>query len=123
MGELLGLLQSPRSKWVDVSYIDDDSGTSLLHEAASRKDLRMIESAVKAGADVFVRDRRGRTAYEGSKGDDRAKAFLKQRWSSCLFLHSIPDEDEISCQPRHVSPPSSSFPSHLASTTAQRIPQ
>src|SRR5882757_6497613 len=37
---LLQLLESPRVTFLDLSYLDDDSGTSLLHEAARRKDLR-----------------------------------------------------------------------------------
>ncbi|KAF8961157.1 hypothetical protein BDZ97DRAFT_1940113 [Flammula alnicola] len=75
---LIQLLESPRVKFVDLSYLDDDSGTSLLHEAARRKDLRLIELAVRAGADVFIRNRRGKMAYEGSGKDDRVKVFLRQ---------------------------------------------
>ena len=69
---------------MDLSYLDDDSGTSLLHEAARRKDLRLIELAVRAGADIFVRDRKGKMAHEGAGKDDRVKVFLRQ----CMFpLH------------------------------------
>ncbi|EIW75830.1 hypothetical protein CONPUDRAFT_93130 [Coniophora puteana RWD-64-598 SS2] len=63
---------------LDLSYLDDYTGTALLHEAARRKDLRLIESAVRAGADVFVRDRGGRMTHEGSGKDDRVKVFLRQ---------------------------------------------
>jgi oxysterol-binding protein 1 len=73
---LLHLLESPRIRFVNLSYLDDDSGTSLLHEAARRRDLRLIELAVRAGADVFVRDRRGKMAYEGK--DEKVKVFLRQ---------------------------------------------
>ena len=76
---LLILLASPRIQHVDLSYLDDDSGLSLLHEAARRKDLRLIELTVRAGADVFVRDRKGKMAYEGAGGkDERVKVFLRQ---------------------------------------------
>ncbi|RXW22360.1 hypothetical protein EST38_g3497 [Candolleomyces aberdarensis] len=75
---LISLLESPRIKAVDLSYLDNDSGTSLLHEAARRKDLRLIELAVRAGADVFVRNRRGKTAQETAGKDDRVKVFLRQ---------------------------------------------
>ena len=72
---------------MDLSYLDEDSGLSLLHEAARRKDLRLIELAVRAGADVFVRDRKGKMAYEGVGGrDERVKVFLRQ----CGFFHSHP---------------------------------
>jgi len=43
---LLQLLDSPRISFVDLSYLDNDT---LLHEAARRKDLRLIELAVRAG--------------------------------------------------------------------------
>lgn len=78
---LLALLESPRIHFVNLSYLDDDSGTSILHEAARRKDLRLIELAVRAGADVFVRDRKGKMAYEGAGKDDRVRVFLRQ----CTF--------------------------------------
>ncbi|TFK33757.1 Oxysterol-binding protein-domain-containing protein [Crucibulum laeve] len=75
---LIDLLSSPRIKFVDLSYLDDGSGLSLLHEAARRKDLRLIELAVRAGADVFVRNRKGKMAYEGAGKDDRVRVFLRQ---------------------------------------------
>lgn len=76
---LLNLLASSRIKHVDLSYLDEDSGSSLLHEAARRKDLRLIELTVRAGADVFVRDRKGKMAHEGVGGkDERVKVFLRQ---------------------------------------------
>jgi oxysterol-binding protein 1 len=75
---LLAILESPRVRFVNLSYLDDASGTSLLHEAAKRKDLRLIELAVRAGADVFVRDRKGRMAYDGTGKDDKVRAFLRQ---------------------------------------------
>lgn len=75
---LVALLQSPRIRLVDLSYLDDTSGTTLLHEAARRKDLRMVELAVRAGADVFVRDRKGRAVADGLPKDDRVRVFLRQ---------------------------------------------
>lgn len=77
---LIQLLESPRVTFLDLSYLDDDSGTSLLHEAARRKDLRLIELTVRAGADVFVRNRKGKMAHEGRGAgkDDRVKVFLRQ---------------------------------------------
>ena len=70
---------------MDLSYLDDDSGTSLLHEAARRKDLRLIELTVRAGADVFVRNRKGKMAHEGAGKDDRVKVFLRQ----CMSLSFV----------------------------------
>jgi hypothetical protein len=65
-------------RFVNISYLDDASGRALLHEAARRKDLRLIELAVRAGADVFVRDRRGKMACDGVGKDDRVRVFLRQ---------------------------------------------
>ncbi len=64
--QLIALLSSPRARhpFLNVNYIDDASGFSLLHAAAARHDLRMIESAVRSGGDVFVRDARGRGVEE-----------------------------------------------------------
>jgi ankyrin repeat protein len=81
---LLHLLESPRIRFVNLSYLDDDSGTSLLHEAARRRDLRLIELAVRAGADVFIRDRKGKMAYEGK--DEKVKVFLRQCECSISIL-------------------------------------
>ncbi|KAF8898006.1 hypothetical protein CPB84DRAFT_1847921 [Gymnopilus junonius] len=75
---LIHLLESPRATFVDLSYLDNDAGTSLLHEAARRKDLRLIELAVRAGADVFVRNRKGKMAGEGAGKDERVRVFLRQ---------------------------------------------
>ncbi|TDL22435.1 hypothetical protein BD410DRAFT_722955 [Rickenella mellea] len=77
---LIKILSSPRVRLVDLSYLDSSSGRSLLHEAARRKDLRLIELSVRAGADVFVRDRKGKAVGEGIGGgkDDKVRVFLRQ---------------------------------------------
>lgn len=68
---LLKMLQSPRIRNVDLNQLDASSGGALIHEAVRRKDLRLIELAVRSGADVFVRDRRGRGVVELAGKDDR----------------------------------------------------
>lgn len=100
---LISLLESSRIRFVDLSYLDDGSGHALLHEAARRKDLRLIELAVRAGADVFVRNRRGKLAGEGSGSkDDRVKVFLRQcMFSSIRYLlgAAILITQTFSCEP------------------------
>ncbi|KAF8603225.1 hypothetical protein BDV93DRAFT_493906 [Ceratobasidium sp. AG-I] len=78
--ELLSFLRSPRVKLLDLSALDPSSGTTLLHEAARRRDQTLVEAAVHAGADVFARDRRGRGVIDGDKAKDgeRIRAFLHQ---------------------------------------------
>jgi oxysterol-binding protein 1 len=88
---LIALLSSPRARLVDLSYLDDASGTTLLHEATRRKDLRLIEMAVLAGADVFIRDRRGRAVQEVVGKDDKMRVFLRQCGHNTLALFSRAD--------------------------------
>ncbi|KAG9084091.1 hypothetical protein FRC07_013717, partial [Ceratobasidium sp. 392] len=78
--ELSAILKSPRVKLLDLSLLDASSGTTLLHEAARRRDQPLVEAAVHAGADVFVRDRRGKGVLDGDKDKDgeRIRAFLRQ---------------------------------------------
>ncbi|KAG9093089.1 hypothetical protein FS749_015118 [Ceratobasidium sp. UAMH 11750] len=78
--ELLAILRSPRVKLLDLSLLDGSSGTTLLHEAARRRDQPLVEAAVHAGADVFVRDRRGKGVLDGDKDKDgeRIRVFLRQ---------------------------------------------
>ena len=67
----------------------------------SRRDLRLVELAMKRGADVFVRDKRGKRVLEGDKGaDDRIKVFLRQ----CKPAESVLNGIQLSSsqQPRQL---------------------
>ena len=89
---LVHLLSSPRVRLIDLSHLEETHGTTLLHEAVRRKDLRMVELAVRAGADVFARDRRGRMAGDGHSKDDRVKVFLRQcMWNKFHVLQGLTD--------------------------------
>ncbi|CAE6470515.1 unnamed protein product [Rhizoctonia solani] len=76
--DLVSYLRSPRVHLLDLSILE--SGTTLLHEAVKRRDYALVEVAVHAGADVFVRDQRGRGLLDGDKDKDgeRIRAFLLQ---------------------------------------------
>ncbi|KZV69891.1 hypothetical protein PENSPDRAFT_608176 [Peniophora sp. CONT] len=76
--QLVIILSSPRARLLNLSYLDDDSGTTLLHEASRRKDASLVELAMRGGADIFVRDRRGRTVQDVVGKDDKMRAFLRQ---------------------------------------------
>ncbi|KAI0074811.1 hypothetical protein K474DRAFT_1647551 [Panus rudis PR-1116 ss-1] len=89
------ILSSPRARHLDLSYLDDASGTTLLHEAAKRKDLKGVELAIRAGADVFMRDRRGRTVVDVVGKDDRVKVFLRQ----------FANQDSTLIEPPSTEPP------------------
>jgi len=100
--ELLDLLSSSRIKNVDISQLDVSTGTTLLHEAARRKDLRLVELAIRAGADVFVRDRRGKGVAEGAGKDDRVKVFLRQFTNQDTTLLESPSSGVNPSEPPHL---------------------
>ncbi len=78
-----------------MTALDEGTGTTLLHEAVRRSDLRLLEVAIAGGADVFVRDRKGKSIYDLEKGhskeQERVKAYLRQ----CKECYSQEDRDLI----------------------------
>ena len=54
-----------------------ESGGTLLHEAARKKDMKLAQLLLLNGADPFRRDRRGKLPQDVTK-DDRTKAILKK---------------------------------------------
>lgn len=76
-GKLYAILESPRVGAVDLNVQSKTSGSTLLHEAVARKDTKMIETAIRRGADVYSRNRRGKSAIDSSK-DEKIKALLRQ---------------------------------------------
>lgn len=54
-----------------------DSGGSLLHEAARRRDLKLIQMLLLNGADPFRRDRKGKLPQDVTK-DDKTRSILKR---------------------------------------------
>lgn len=70
------LLDLPRCSIIDLNA-HGGSGSTLLHEAVKRKDTRMIETAVRKGADVYARDHRGKRVNDVTK-DEKVKALLRQ---------------------------------------------
>lgn len=83
---LLDLLRSPRAAILDINALDEHKGVSLLHEAVRRKDLTLVKFlALERGADVFVRDKRGKSAYDGNGGSDDVSNLLKQGNETLFF--------------------------------------
>ncbi|KAL8387155.1 hypothetical protein RB595_010116 [Gaeumannomyces hyphopodioides] len=82
---LEALLEEPRVKTVlDINATEFASdpttahaGGTLLHEAARRKDNRLIQVLLLHGADPFRRDRKGKLPQDVTK-DDVTKAMLKK---------------------------------------------
>ena len=84
-GELEKILEDPRVESVlDVngpelateSYTMQSGGT-LLHEAARKRDIKLIQILLLHGADPFRRDRGGKLPQDVTK-DDRTRAILKK---------------------------------------------
>lgn len=79
------VLEEPRVKTVldinggefasDITTIQ--SGGTLLHEAARKKNTALIEVLLRHGADPFRRDRRGKLPQDVTK-DDNTRAMLKK---------------------------------------------
>lgn len=55
----------------------DDSGSTLLHEAAKNKDTQLIQILLLHGADPFKRDKKGKLPQDVTK-DEKVKAVLKK---------------------------------------------
>lgn len=72
-----------------VNYINPRTGTSALMIAIRNEDINSIEALMKAGADPYIRDSKGKTAFQLAKGRLKRKeieALLKTygppRWTS-----------------------------------------
>ncbi|KAI0125248.1 oxysterol-binding protein [Xylariales sp. AK1849] len=79
------VLEEPRVKTIlDINSdelpsdpITTQSGGTLLHEAARRKDTKLIQALLLHGADPFQRDRKGKLPQDVTK-DDVTRAMLKK---------------------------------------------
>ncbi|CAG8618226.1 5069_t:CDS:2 [Acaulospora morrowiae] len=84
------LFQDPRaSSLIDIN-LPSSSGSTLLHDAAKKKDLEMVKFCLNHGADVSIRDRKRKVAADLTK-DERIKNELKQALppSSQISLPSL----------------------------------
>lgn len=75
--KLYHLIAKPRSRCIDFGTRDHATGTTVLHEAAKRKDLAVIKLAISKGADVLSRDKKGKLPIDLAK-DERIKTVLRQ---------------------------------------------
>ena len=97
--ELENLLEDSRVEAVlDINggelVLDPDtleSGGTLLHEAARKRDIRLIQIFLLHGADPFRRDRKGRLPQDVTK-DDRTKAILKKSPAATAAQRNIQEK-------------------------------
>ncbi|MBW0483706.1 hypothetical protein O181_023421 [Austropuccinia psidii MF-1] len=64
------------SRSLHLSLKEDQTGSTLLHEAAKRKDVHLIKLAISKGADVLARDRRNRMPIDVTT-DEKIKTILR----------------------------------------------
>ncbi|EGF99292.1 uncharacterized protein MELLADRAFT_45770 [Melampsora larici-populina 98AG31] len=75
--QLFKLLHCPRAKLINYNLKEEQSGTTLLHEAARRRDLHLLGLAISRGADVLARDRKNKMPIDVAK-DEKVKGILRQ---------------------------------------------
>lgn len=78
---LYHFVAKPRAGCCDFAMRDPVTGTTVLHEAARRKDLALIKLVLSRGADVLARDKRGKLPIDCAK-DERIKEVLRKRANS-----------------------------------------
>ena len=96
---LKGLLQDTRVKAsIDVNggelptdQLTVEQGGTLLHEAARRRDLELIQLLLLNGADPFRRDRKGKLPQDVTK-DDRTRAILKKSPAAAAAQRGIQEK-------------------------------
>ncbi|ERF69971.1 hypothetical protein EPUS_03523 [Endocarpon pusillum Z07020] len=67
------------------------SGGTLLHEAARKKDISLIQVLLMHGADPFRRDRKGKLPQDVTK-DDRTRAILKKSPAAAVAQRGIQEK-------------------------------
>ncbi|KAH8728121.1 Oxysterol-binding protein-domain-containing protein [Phaeosphaeriaceae sp. PMI808] len=68
-----------------------DSGGTLLHEAAKKKDVKLAQLLLLNGADPFRRDRKGKLPQDYTK-DDRTRAILKRSPAAAAAQRGIQEK-------------------------------
>lgn len=71
------MIAEPRAQCIDFAAKDAATGSTILHEAAKRKDLGIIKLVIAKGGDVLARDKKAKIALDVAK-DERIKQVLRQ---------------------------------------------
>ncbi|KAI8450499.1 exodeoxyribonuclease V [Phakopsora pachyrhizi] len=75
--QLYRFILRPRSKVIDLNLKEEQSGTTVLHEAARRKDINLIKLAINRGADVLAKDRKNKMPSDVTT-DERVKNLFRK---------------------------------------------
>ncbi|KAI5803847.1 Oxysterol-binding protein-domain-containing protein [Geopyxis carbonaria] len=106
--ELEKLLDNTRVKGLlDVNSLEppDAPGSTLLHEAAKRKDTKLIQLLLMHGADPFRRDKKGKLPQDVTK-DERTKGVLKKSPAAVAAARGI-EERAVLGSSMDMGPPGS----------------
>lgn len=98
-GELERTLNDPRIRSnIDVNgnelatdKITLDSGGTLLHESARKKDIKLIQLLLMNGADPFKRDKKGKLPQDVTK-DEKTRHILKRSPAAELAQRSVQEK-------------------------------
>ncbi|KAI9814244.1 MAG: hypothetical protein M1827_003410 [Pycnora praestabilis] len=77
-----------------------ESGGTLLHEAARKRDTRLIQVLLLNGADPFRRDRKGKLPQDVTK-DDRTRGVLKKSPAAAAAQRGIQEKAVLGNSPFH----------------------
>lgn len=93
------LLEEPRVEGIlDVNSLDFvtdrvtvQTGGTLLHEGARKKDTKLIQLLLMHGADPFLRDRKGKLPQDVTK-DDKTRAILKKSPAAVMAQRGVQEK-------------------------------
>lgn len=94
--KLEDVFEEPRVEGIlDVNSLDlvtdrdtSQSGGTLLHEGARKKDAKLIQLLLMHGADPFRRDKKGKLPQDVTK-DDRTRAILKKSPAAAVAQRGV----------------------------------
>jgi oxysterol-binding protein 1 len=80
------------------------SGGTLLHEAARKKDIQLAQVLLMHGADPFRRDRKGKLPQDVTK-DDRTRGILKKSPAAAIAQRGIQEKAILGSSPGQTRSP------------------
>ncbi|KAI1103193.1 oxysterol binding protein [Jackrogersella minutella] len=120
------ILEEPRVKTIlDINSIElpcdpvtVQAGGSLLHEAARKKDTKLIQALLLHGADPFQRDRKGKLPQQVTN-DDITKAMLKRSPAAVAAQRGIQEKAVLGHATSQAGPVSAGAGDSLAGREPQ----
>ena len=112
--KLEGLLVEPRVEGcldvnaleLAIDQITVQTGGTLLHEAARKKDIQLAQILLMHGADPFRRDRKGKLPQDVTK-DDRTRSILKKSPAAAVAQRGIQEKAILGSTPGQARSPMS----------------